>query len=216
MNQAADNFAKTIDELRKDPRVIEAENRLKKVGFSDEWCEGLLERILNLPYKHQIANRETRSEAVERRSKLARKMKKLAGEMNEDIELKNFIPANRGGKANKECFLLVAPPGNGLLSIGGWVLECAEHLEELSASGKDNNKLSTRSGLGLKSFVVHGVYGLIDHYLAIGRDLKKVKTKPAKNTCAALLTGAVLDIEVTAQQVTKIRKDERRRYFIEK
>ena len=216
MKQAAANPAKTIDDLRKDPEVIKAEKRLKKAGFSNAWCDGLLERILNLPYEFEIANRETRSEAASRRSKLVRKMKKLAGEMDEDIELKNFIPANRGGKANKESFLLVATPGNGLLSIGGWVQECAEHLEELSASGKDKYKFSTRFGLSLKSFVVHGVYGLIDHYLVIGRDLKKVKTKPAKNTCTALLAGALLDVKVTAQQVTKIRKNERRLYFDEK
>ena len=236
MKQAAENPAKTIDDLRKDPEVIKAEKRLKKAGFSNAWCDGLLEQILNLPYQFEIANRETRSEAVSRRSKLARKMKKLAGEMDQDIDLKNFIPVTRGGRDNRQCFLLIASPENGLPSLGSWVQDCAEHLEELSASGKDNRtrkmkklvgELSSRSGFSLKSFVVHGVYGWIDYYLVRGRELEKErlasgkdgrtrKMNPAKNICTASLAGAVLGIKVTAEQVSKIRENERRPYSDEK
>ena len=230
MNQSGESATKTINDFRKNPDVIKAEIRLKKAGFSNAWCDGLLERILNLPYQFEIANRETRSEAVSRRSKLARKMKKLAGEMDQDIELKNFIPVTRGGRDNRQCFLLIASPENGLPSLGSWVQDCAEHLEELSASGKDNRtrkmkklvgELSSRSGFSLKSFVVHGVYGWIDYYLVIehleelsasGKDNRKVKAKPAKNICTASLAGAVLGIKVTPEQVSKIRENERRPY----
>ncbi len=216
MNRSCENAINTIDDLRKDARVVEAEKLLKNAGFSDEWWEGLLERILNLPYQHERASRETRSEAATRRRKLAEKMKKLADEMDNDIELRNFFPAIRGSKSDKDCFLLNTWSGNGLLSLGEWVRECAELLEEMSLSGKDKYKFSTRFGLSLKSFVIRGVYGLIDHYLAIGHDLKVVTTKRAKNKETALLASAILGKQVTAHQVTKIHEKVRRSYFKEK
>lgn len=205
---------KTVEELKTDPRTAAAEKRLKKTGISDAWWEGLLVQITALPTLHAQAVLETEHEARKRRARLAVKMRKLAVELANDLNVAEFFPIY-GGAERKDPHLRIGRPHDQALSLGEWLSECAGNLEDHSSFIGMNVRLESRRGNSLKTFVIRGVFHWIDFYLARGRELEIVTAKQPRMIETALLATALLGKKVTENDVTQVRKEERRKNVLD-
>ena len=201
---------KTVAELQADPRTQEAEKWLKDTGITAAWWQGLLVRITALPRRHAEAVRETAPENRKRRAELANKMRKLAVELDNDLNVADFFPAY-GGADRKEPVLRIGRPHDRALSIGQWLSEYAEHIEDPSSFIGAFGLLESRRPNTLKSFVIRDVFYLIEHYLAAGRALGIVTAKQPRLIETALLASALLGKKVTENDATQARRKERRR-----
>ncbi len=200
----------TIDDFRADPSTRQAEQRLKQIGFTDAWWNGLVERIVDLPRLHKMAVQETASEARRRRTELAAKMRGLGEDIDKDKDAARFIPTTRN-----RAELLIAHPGDDVLSLGMWLQECADHLEELSNRRLLKPQPENRRGFSLKSFAIANIFALIEHYVECGHQLGYKSNEHSRNTETALLASALLDEKVTPNDVTQLRKDVRRKYYVD-
>lgn len=195
-----------LAKLQSDPRVVEAEDRLKKVGITDAWWVGLLERVAKLPDIHKQRMKETKPEADRRRSDLAERMRGLAVAIDSDPEASRFFPKYSGEQPK----LLVTDSRGDLLSLADWLRDSAEHLQ--AGSSFDEWVLADNRCEEMKPFVVRGVAHWIEHYLTSGREYGCVSTTRAKNKETALLASALLDVEINANYVAQANRKNRRRY----
>ena len=146
-----------------------------------------------------------------RRAELVDKMRKHAVELDNDPNVSEFFPTYRGGDWRYPV-LRIGRPHDQALSLGGLLSDCAEYLADDSSFVGTFGLLESRRPNTLKSFVIKGVFRWIDFYLAQGRELKIVTAKQPRMVETALLAGAVLDIDVTENNVTQVRIEERRKY----
>lgn len=138
-------------------------------------------------------------------------MRLLADDLNNDPETSWFFPTY-GGIEGRQPSLNTFKSLNDPLSLADWLLACAESLEAGFSSDELSKPLKNRRGVQLKSFVINGVYFWIEHYLAAGRRLGIVNSSRAKNKETALLASALLDENITANDVTQTRQTHRKRY----
>lgn len=203
---------RTLEELKADPRTIKAEARLRSIGITDAWWEGLLERISDLPRYHAMITRETAAEAIKRRSLLAKKMRNLGAELDNDSDVSNLIPM-----IGNDSYFLWARRDQNLISLGGWLAECATSLEEMPSKKNIFPAVDTRRGNSLKAYVIRGVFQWIDLYLASGRgrELEIVTASHPSNVDTSLLASAVLNESISPNDVTQIRKHQRKKYYLD-
>lgn len=161
-------------------------------------------------------SRETVQDARERREQLASKMRVLASELENDPDTRNWIPSFQDSKIDNPYILVAAAPTDTTLTLGTWLSECADSLEKLSVRRRNIlPPFETRRGNSVKTFVIRGVFYWIDFYLARGRNLEIMSAMRPRNIDTADLAGAILREKVTGNDVTQVRKDERRKYTIE-
>lgn len=199
---------KTVEELKADPRTTDAEIRLKKAGITDAWWEGLLVRVVALPARHALITRETMKEAQDRRRILAKKLHILAGDISSDNEASEYYP-RYGGANGLQPILRIGQPHEGALSLAGWLIECAEHLETGTSHDAVSRPLDSRVGVAFEPFVIRGIFYWIEHYLSAGLALKIVTKLPPTTKVTSLLAGAFLDKDISGNHVTSLRRKER-------
>lgn len=204
----------TLDGLRTDPRVAEAERRLKEAGISDAWWTGLVERIADIPRIHDKISRETTGEAADRRARLAERMRALARDLADDIDARLFVPMFVAGDPAKPELHTYGRPEAPILSLGDWLAECADVLESIDDKKKIRPPVEDRVGFSLRSFAILRISQLVEFYLEQGRTLGIVEVKRAKRKEAALLAAALLDDDtITGNTVTQRLKGSRRKYY---
>ena len=192
----------TVEDLKADPRTIEAEARLKKAGMTDARWLGLLNLIVALPARHAQITLETKADARKRREELAKKMSILAKDIKGDWEASEIYPLY-GGAKGLQPILRIGRPHEGALSLAGWLNECGDHLKSGSPNDDAFMPFENRHGTVLRAFVIRGV----------AQEL--VTNNRAKNVEAALLASSVLNEKVSANDVCQARRQVRRRYYKE-
>ena len=204
----------TVEVFRQLPKVLDAETRLKKAGMTEAWWNGLLERIVALPQKYEAITQETRAEAGDRRAKLGNKMRALAEDLRQDPEAAYYYPDYSAGTA-REPYLKLFQGHPQALSLSDWLDECAESLEAGSSFDEISRPLENRRGAKFEPYVIRGIYHWIDFYLRIGRDVKLVSKERSHNIETALLASALLGEDIPSNRVTRLREDDRRKYYKE-
>ncbi len=206
----------TVEELKKDPRTIQAEQRLKDAGFSESWWESLLARVLELPRRHEAVMRETMPEATRRREKLAAEMNVLAVKLDQDPEVSGYFPTY-GGVRQQQPMLNRFRAHQDALSLSEWLEACGETLVAGSSFDIVSRPMDSRRGADLETFVIRGVFYWIERYLRAGRtkSLNMVRTTRARNLETALLAGAILRKSISSNRVVRLREKERRQYHKE-
>jgi hypothetical protein len=192
---------KTHAELARDPRVTRALDRLKRAGLNDVALRSLLEAVAQLPHRHERLMQETAPEAAKRRRDLAALMRELAQALDADPDAE-FYPRYAGAEGEEPrqpvCadYRLRADE----LSLAAWLDMCSMHLE---ATHDPFRLVSRRGHENLKGFVVRGVAHFVGRAMGGGR---------ARNVETALLASAILDEDVSPNDVTHANRDGRRRY----
>jgi len=184
--------------MKTDPRTIAARERL---GLDDVTWHQLLRDIERVPHWHTKATAETQPERLRRRARIAERMRELAAELEADPDTANLIPVPREGAPP---YLLEAAPTDAMPSLAAWLAGTADELDERPVSRGPVPPVTSRKGASLRAFAIRQVYGLIEQYAPARR---------ARNVETALLVSALLDEDVSANDVTQVRRAQRRRYW---
>ena len=178
---------------------------LRKREMSDRDIIIAFRLIARIPREWEI-EKEPESKVAKRRSALAEKLKKLAIEIEKDPDLSGLYFG-----INAISYGTPKDSREGLTSLADCIREGTDELELLSrhaiASTEEilnKPNPTVEHAIALKKFAVKEIFGLIE---------KPKRRAPNKETAA--LTSVLIGEKVTANDVTQIRKAERRRYHYE-
>ena len=200
-----DEVASFSIRFRDDPRASEVLSSLRRRGMSDREIVIAFRLIARIPREWEI-EKEPDGKAAKRRAALAEKLKKLASEVENDPDLSGLcfgINTISYGTPNDDR--------EGLTSLAEYIKKGAEELELLShhitastETALNEPNADTERTFALKKFAIKEIFELIE---------KPEKRAPNKET--AVLSSILLGEDVSANDVTQARKNERRRYYRE-
>jgi len=176
--------------FRDDLRAHETIAGLRRLGMNEREIVIAFRLIVRIPSEWEI-EKEPQGTSEKRRASLAEKLLNIAGEVENDPDLKGLCFGT-----NTICFGSPDPESEGFISLASCLKEGAAELQTQSSSD------APERATALKKFTINTIFDLINN-----------PKKRAPNKEIATLTSILLGEEVSANDVSQVRKKVRRRNY---
>lgn len=185
-----EKIASFCKRFRDDPRASEVVTELRRLGMDEKDIIIAFRHISRIPSEWET-EKESKVSAEKRRASLSEKLISIAGEVENDPDLKGLCFGT-----NTICFGNPDPESEGFISLASCLKEGAAELQTQSSSD------APERAIALKKFTINTIFDLINNL-----------EKRAPNKEIAALASILLCDEISANDVSQARKKVRRRNY---
>lgn len=224
--------------LKSDDRIKALRLRERGHGLSDGQFNWLMQQVAAIPRAWLLYRRENVSQGEKRRAEVKKKAQELALLLRQDHETRCIRIGPNGETIEVHDGLLSVPYFAAMPTAAEFILRVIDDAFCVPITDWRMHHPAHRPAL--KSFAVHTIFDTLQNWLPwlrvispgdvavfMGEDgggiphekaqelYLRLRRSRSPNKEVAVLVSALIGRSVTAQQVTQIRKDERRSYYSE-